>query len=98
MTARMRALRVVHVNFQEDVSRHAPEALLAAWPTMTEVATAVAQQVVHVAVVHRALVEWTGRPRDDQRRAARRHFEQALSFEVVGKQLRGVYETLAGTR
>ncbi len=58
-TGDKRALRVVHVNFQEDVARHAPEALLAAWPTMTEVATAVAQQGVHVAVVHRALVEWS---------------------------------------
>ncbi len=50
------------------------------------------------AAMARALVAWSGRHRDDLRLAVRRHFEQALSFEVVGKQLRGVYETLAGTR
>ncbi len=50
------------------------------------------------AAMARALVEWSGRRRDALRRAARRHFERALSFEVVDKQLRGVYETLAGTR
>ena len=57
MAGRTRALQVVHVNFQEDVLRHAPEALLEAWPTMTEVATAVAQQGVHVAVVHASHTE-----------------------------------------
>ena len=47
------------------------------------------------AAMARAWVAWSGRRGDALRRAARRHFERTLSFEVLGKQLRGVYETLA---
>lgn len=43
-----------------------------------------------------AMVAYAGRDRASLRRAARAHFEEALSFDAIGRQLRGVYETLLG--
>ncbi|MCH7489487.1 MAG: hypothetical protein IID05_02225 [Gemmatimonadetes bacterium] len=44
----------------------------------------------------RTLIEWSARDRDSLRQAARAHFDRALSFEVIGGQLRDAYRTLAG--
>jgi glycosyltransferase involved in cell wall biosynthesis len=41
-----------------------------------------------------AIVAYAGRDRASLRRAARTQFEAALSFDAIGRQLRGVYETL----
>jgi glycosyltransferase involved in cell wall biosynthesis len=41
-----------------------------------------------------AMIEYAGRDRASLRRAARAHFEEALSFDAIGRQLRGVYQTL----
>jgi glycosyltransferase involved in cell wall biosynthesis len=40
----------------------------------------------------RAIVEWSRRDRGALRAAARAHFERALSFDVVGRELRAAYE------
>lgn len=45
-----------------------------------------------------ALVAWAGRDRAALRRAARVRFETALTFDVIGRQLREAYETLADER
>jgi len=45
-----------------------------------------------------AIIEWAGRDQEVLRRAARARFEKALTFDVIGAQLRVVYETLAGAR
>jgi glycosyltransferase involved in cell wall biosynthesis len=39
-----------------------------------------------------AMVAWASRSRVELRRAARTRFEQALSFDVIGRELRAVYE------
>ena len=44
----------------------------------------------------RTLIEWSARDRDSLRQAARAHFDRALSFEVIGSQLRDAYRALAG--
>ena len=44
----------------------------------------------------RALIEWSSRDRTALRRAARGRFEQALTFDAIGRELRETYETLAG--
>jgi glycosyltransferase involved in cell wall biosynthesis len=41
-----------------------------------------------------AMIAYAARDRAGLRRAARAHFEDALSFDAIGRQLRGVYETL----
>lgn len=41
-----------------------------------------------------AIVEWSRRDPDKLRRAARAHFERALSFDVVGAELRTAYERI----
>lgn len=47
----------------------------------------------------KAIVDWAARDRRLLRRRARAHFEDALSFPVLGRRLRAVYETLvSGTR
>ncbi len=46
----------------------------------------------------RAIVEWANGDRVARRKAVRRHFEQRLSFEVIGSDLRSAYETLLSTR
>jgi glycosyltransferase involved in cell wall biosynthesis len=43
----------------------------------------------------RALVHWSAGNRAAQRCAARARFEQALTFEVVGRELRAAYEAVA---
>jgi glycosyltransferase involved in cell wall biosynthesis len=43
-----------------------------------------------------AIVTWASRSRVDLRRAARERFEQALSFDVIGRDLRIVYERVTG--
>jgi glycosyltransferase involved in cell wall biosynthesis len=45
-----------------------------------------------------AIVDWSRRDRTALRAQARRHFEQALSFEVIGRQLRDVYLQLGRAR
>jgi glycosyltransferase involved in cell wall biosynthesis len=45
-----------------------------------------------------AIVTWSGADRARQRRAARERFEQALSFDAIGRQLRTVYESMAASR
>lgn len=45
-----------------------------------------------------ALVDFAGRDRAMLRRTARAQFEEALSFDAIGRQLRGVYETLLRRR
>jgi glycosyltransferase involved in cell wall biosynthesis len=42
-----------------------------------------------------AMVAWAGRDADARRAAARTRFEDALSFDAIGRELRMVYETLA---
>lgn len=42
-----------------------------------------------------AIVAWAGRDQSLLRRAARARFDEALTFEVIGTQLRAAYETLA---
>jgi glycosyltransferase involved in cell wall biosynthesis len=42
------------------------------------------------------VVEWSARPRDPLRRAARQHFERELSFAVLGTRLRDAYMALGG--
>jgi glycosyltransferase involved in cell wall biosynthesis len=43
-----------------------------------------------------AMTDWSGRDPATLRRAARARFERELSFDAIGRELRGVYETLAG--
>ena len=50
------------------------------------------------AAMARALVDWAARDRDALRRAARAHFERALSFDAVGEELRAAYRALAAAR
>lgn len=40
------------------------------------------------------IVEWSQRDRTSLRTAARKHFEKYLSFEVIGTELRGIYESI----
>ncbi|MEP7001302.1 MAG: glycosyltransferase family 4 protein [bacterium] len=44
-----------------------------------------------------AMVVWAARDRASLRRAARARFDNALTFEVLGKELRAAYSTLAGS-
>lgn len=44
----------------------------------------------------RVLVQWSARDRVALRTAARAHFERALSFDVIGAQLRTAYNALLG--
>ena len=46
----------------------------------------------------RLIAKWTRRDRQTQRVAARRHFEQSLSYEAIGRQLREAYETVVRDR
>ncbi len=50
------------------------------------------------AAMARAIVEWSRRDRAALRAAARRHFEQSLSFAAVGRDLKVAYEALAANR
>ena len=43
-----------------------------------------------------AMVAWSQRDRPALRRAARAHFEQALTYNVIGRQLRTAYRALVG--
>jgi glycosyltransferase involved in cell wall biosynthesis len=43
-----------------------------------------------------AIVAWAARDQRTLRRAARARFDEALTFDAIGRQLRGVYQTLAG--
>ncbi len=43
-----------------------------------------------------ALVDWAGRDRAGLRQASRARFEEALTFDVIGRQLRDAYASLAG--
>jgi glycosyltransferase involved in cell wall biosynthesis len=45
-----------------------------------------------------AMVEWSKRDRAELRRAARARFESALTYDVIGRELRHAYETLAAAR
>jgi glycosyltransferase involved in cell wall biosynthesis len=47
-----------------------------------------------VADMTRALIEWSARDRVALRRAARMHFERALSFNALGAELRTAYRTI----
>jgi glycosyltransferase involved in cell wall biosynthesis len=44
-----------------------------------------------------AMVAWAARDRASLRRAARARFESALTFDVLGKELRAAYATLSGS-
>lgn len=44
----------------------------------------------------RIIVQWSARDRAALRRAARAHFERALSFEAIGAQMRTAYHALLG--
>ncbi|HUK20020.1 MAG TPA: glycosyltransferase family 4 protein [Gemmatimonadales bacterium] len=44
-----------------------------------------------------ALRDWCGRDRAALRQQARAHFERELSFDAIGRQLRSVYDHVAGT-
>ena len=46
----------------------------------------------------RLLSEWARRDRQPLRQAARRHFEQHLSYEAIGRQLLEAYETVVRDR
>lgn len=46
----------------------------------------------------RHLVEWANKDRTQLRREARRHFEDELSYEAIGRDLRAVYEAMAARR
>lgn len=46
----------------------------------------------------RNLVEWACKDRVRLRKNARRHFEEELSYEIIGRDLRAVYEAMAGSR
>lgn len=50
------------------------------------------------AAMARALVDRAALDRDSLRRAARAHFERALSFHAVGEELRAAYRALAAER
>jgi glycosyltransferase involved in cell wall biosynthesis len=43
-----------------------------------------------------AMVAWAARDRAALRRAARARFDRALSFDVIGRELRAVYERVSG--
>lgn len=43
----------------------------------------------------RAIVEWSRRPRAELRRRAREHFDRALSYEAVGRQLAAAYRAVS---
>jgi glycosyltransferase involved in cell wall biosynthesis len=45
-----------------------------------------------------AIVEWSARDRPTLRRAARDRFDDALTYEAIGRDLRAVYEHLAADR
>jgi glycosyltransferase involved in cell wall biosynthesis len=42
-----------------------------------------------------AMLAWSGGDRARQRRVARERFDEALSFDVIGRELRSVYAALA---
>jgi glycosyltransferase involved in cell wall biosynthesis len=44
------------------------------------------------------LIEWAGKDRHRLRQEARRHFEDELSYEAIGRDLRAVYEAVAERR
>ena len=46
----------------------------------------------------RLIKKWTRRDRQTQRLDARRHFEQSLSYEAIGRQLLEAYETVVRNR
>lgn len=48
--------------------------------------------------LERAIIEWSARDRSLLRREAREHFEHALSFAAVGKELRAAYQGVSGRR
>jgi glycosyltransferase involved in cell wall biosynthesis len=43
-----------------------------------------------------AIVAWAARDQQTLRQAARARFDEVLTFDAIGRQLRGAYETLAG--
>ena len=45
-----------------------------------------------------AIVQWASRDAASRRAEARARFDDALGFEVVGRQLRGAYESIVGLR
>jgi glycosyltransferase involved in cell wall biosynthesis len=45
-----------------------------------------------------AMIEWSARDPATRRAAARARFESALTFDVIGRELLGVYETLLAQR
>jgi glycosyltransferase involved in cell wall biosynthesis len=49
-----------------------------------------------VGALAKALIEWSARDLAALRAAARARFERELTFDALGLELRGVYETLAG--
>lgn len=45
-----------------------------------------------------AMLDWAARDSDARRAAARARFESALTFDIIGRELRGVYESLLARR
>lgn len=97
-----RPLRAVHVSFHADRERRAPEQLLAAWPTLTEVASALRRGGVDVAVVQRAHATRTIEHErvsyhfvEDASRIPRRMIAQVASLEPDVMHVRGIHHMAA---
>ena len=52
----------------------------------------------NAAAMAESWLDWSGRDRARSRREARRHFEDDLSYDAIGRDLRAVYEAAAGWR
>lgn len=97
-----RPLRAVHVSFHADRERRTPEQLLDAWPTLTEVASALRRAGVDVTMVQRAhatrTLEYDGVPYhfvDDASRIPRRIVAQVASLEPDVVHVRGIHHMAA---
>ena len=97
-----RPLRAVHVSFHADRERRTPEQLLDAWPTLTEVSSALRRGGVDVVVVQRAhttrTVERDGvsyRFVDDAARIPRRIIALVASLEPDVIHVRGIHHLSA---
>jgi hypothetical protein len=85
------------VGFAADPEKRDGETMLRVWPTLPAVATAVARSGIDVGdapALAAAMVTWAQRDPVDVRGAARARFDEALTFDGIGRDLRAAYESL----
>ena len=97
-----RPLRAVHVSFHADRERRAPDQLLAAWPTLSDVASALHRSGVDVSVVQRAHATGTVERHgvsyhfvDDASRIPRRMIVHVASLAPDVIHVRGIHHMAA---